>query len=465
MLGILGGYACTWIPSGTSPQVSQLGKPEALVLAESQRLSFQTGEIQWKSEKPDGYQRHFSARFCPTSRLRIECGDSTGAVVPHRAGEPYSYSEFRQLVATDREWTYIEDSPSAEATPIELATGVADVLALGFLPYYTSGTAMRFENYCLGEALSYSVADDAGLKVVTAHLQSGGKQVWWLDDTVGGNPVRCALISEDKVVAESQTTYREYAGGRFVDSISYYDSTRNLRRRDIVLDASFDQPWHSQQLGPKEIGVLEGMMVGGRDLVGVRPARWDGAKIITHEMYTARVEAGLLDPSPYLIMLERVREQGGPGVLPNQPLAVDLVIVAREPGLWERYTRTFVLTHALDTERARQAWCLLRQCQGLAYEILKTQRPRLDEVERVRTDLRREIEAEDTEVRRRELSERKLERLSEDEKMLLAPVRRLFEECLQRKLFALLTPEERARSPMVTSASEPPPRQEAERTP
>lgn len=110
--------------------------------------------------------------------------------------------------------------------------------------------------------------------------------------------------------------------------------------------------------------------------------------------------------------------------------------------MWEPYTRRFLIYHDCDAKQYRDGFEVLRECRGHAFEILRQRKVEINETDEFTIETRKQLRAT-SDSRTQETLSQQLGRAEKRKTLLLAPVERIFEDCLKAKLKVLLTPQQR----------------------
>jgi len=427
-------------------QYSQTGIPAELLRAAQSRAS-ETAQVDWAIDLGDSV-RFYTSKIAGDQRLYFNRGDLRRGGLQNRAeeGNPYSYSELRYLVKDGEMWDSIEDAQKVTVQPYDRRMDpTVDGRTAGFLPIPEVMPALEhcFEDYLQRlNVTSYLVDDQGDICEVTAHLPDGIREFkWWLDKQKGWSPVRCAVISEGRVINEAVSTLRNYDGIWFPERVEYHSAERGNSVKHI-LSATFDKPEHPHGYSPNDLGVLPGTAVA--DLRGRDPTMswWDGEQVFPDgDPYFERVDRGEIDLEPYRREAERIARDG-PGRKPKviTDPAAGLVHLSHTPGLWEEYVRRFMLKHRLDIPQTRKGWEVLSEAQKAAYQFLDRHARDFERIDRQIEELRT---AERADGAGRSEAQAKRETLDAERLRMLEPIDLIFEKQLRARLESLLTPAQR----------------------
>jgi len=103
---------------------------------------------------------------------------------------------------------------------------------------------------------------------------------WSFDERRGGQAVGAALYRDGELLSHSQTEVQQTGERWLPKSVQFYKGYSPTPDRVVeVQRATFDEPWHMQEITPVDIGLLNGTQVSG-------PAGdqvWSGADLIPRE--------------------------------------------------------------------------------------------------------------------------------------------------------------------------------------
>jgi len=108
------------------------------------------------------------------------------------------------------------------------------------------------------ESAIFSEASVNGRPTVSADYGTS-RLTWTFDDRQGGLPVEAAHYSGDRLTYYSRTYAQQVAGRWLPRSVEFYmgDSAAPYKIIDVQ-QATFDEPWHMQELTPEQIGPVYG---------------------------------------------------------------------------------------------------------------------------------------------------------------------------------------------------------------
>ena len=141
---------------------------------------------------------------------------------------------------------------------------------------------------------------DRGFPTVTAEWGEGKKLTWHFDDRVGGQPVEAAFYHSGQLSTRSETTYALMGGRWLPKSVRFYERDELSPYKIIdVQRASFDEPWHMQEITPEDIGLLRGTQLLGPEGSEV----WSGTEVISAEAFWEQVHMYDMLPDPRIVVL------------------------------------------------------------------------------------------------------------------------------------------------------------------
>jgi hypothetical protein len=233
---------------------------------------------------------------------------------------------------------------------------------------------------------AFSSVRNGGIETIVAEFD-GRRLEWDLDHSRGGQPVRATYYQGDKLVYESLTELTQTDGRWFPSRIEFYQLDEAAPRHVIeVQRATFDEPWHMQEIRPEDIGVLWGTQLLVPD--APRPThdwydgcmRWDGSRLISGEEYGILRDIYGIDPDPritkmlaepqmsveeYQELIERGRAAAREKYYQDHGQAPWLVQRWKERDEWDVYVEEFIKKHAIDGARVDRAKYLLRRAKQL----------------------------------------------------------------------------------------------------
>ncbi|MCC7290740.1 MAG: hypothetical protein IT449_01610 [Phycisphaerales bacterium] len=348
------------------------GKPLELLQAERYRARINTARIEWCSHggtsDSSGGQRYFTSRIAGQDDLYIRRGMADGRMHERaEIGRPLSYNESRLLLKDGEQWSYAEETLTAQvvqdSSRFSLYNNLRD---LGFEPSPVSSSEAGFWFRTAASGYDIERGDDRVL--ITGHWDNGFSVQWTLDPAQGLQPVHTAVLVEGETVDACSTTYDLFDDIWF-PSHSEFTHKGEVTSTFVILEAEFNRPEHPGELTPIHLGLIDGIRIH-------RPALgdmvWCGDQLIPEDDYFRRVREGTADNSGWEAM--RMRNLPlGPGAFPkacNDDFLGLTVVLTRTPGLWEDYTRRFIQRFQLKPNQAQHAWKTLKECQKPAYAYL-----------------------------------------------------------------------------------------------
>ncbi len=138
------------------------------------------------------------------------------------------------------------------------------------------------------DSATFAEVVENGLPMVSA-VYGGGRfrLTWRFDERYGGQPVWAAFERDGELVYSSETEYEKIGERWFPKSARFYQGDSGSPYKMIdVQRATFDEPWHMQEITPTDIGALNGTQFGSPD--GVK--MWTGAELIPDKEFWDLVE-------------------------------------------------------------------------------------------------------------------------------------------------------------------------------
>lgn len=350
--------------------------PQLLRDAVLRRLNLRKGELRWsvvKNKDSPARTMYYTGRFAKQDYLSISHGDMNGVRFPDQVGEPLSCGNSSLLMKGGEQWIYDEDSLRVGVvTQPNAAHPYFDVRTAGLFARYMTRTGVQD---AIPEPLTHWAETETpdGILVVGEDVQAGVRSEW-LIDPARENSIIASRIIKGAVSVESKCDLRQYDGIWYPERVRYFRDGQ-LTHTLEVLSATFEQPELPDALTPNDLGLFPGINVVREGHAG--PLAWDGEKETDFKDFFTRVRAGEIDRSQSLEVLERHRRGEFTTRFPR-PLNAEsfgMVNVASQYGLWEEYTRRFMIRYRLDTEQRGKAWKELRRCQRRAAPYRSNARP------------------------------------------------------------------------------------------
>jgi len=187
-----------------------------------------------------------------------------------------------QPLETTRAWLPV-DLPSIGLAPCWLHDLDAN-------PFHVPN--QQFEGF---DSATFREGRENGLPTLSAEWGGSSRLTWRFDDRQGGKPVRAAFERDGVPMYSSETEYERIGERWFPKSVRFYqgDSASPYKMIDIQR-ATFDEPWHMQEITPTDIGALYGTQFSGPD--GVK--MWGGADLIPDKEFWDLVELYDVPPDP-----------------------------------------------------------------------------------------------------------------------------------------------------------------------
>jgi len=182
-----------------------------------------------------------------------------------------------------------------------------DPLTMGLTPYW-GGPA--------GKASPFQLPDDAAEAFASAKFTAENAQgqptlsalfgdfrlTWTFDDTRGGQPIRAELYRGDALwyYSESESELHQANGRWLPESVRFYTHSSATPYKVVdVQRATFDEPWHMQEITPTDIGAVDGT----RFATPTEMKFWMGAELIDEEQFGDMVHVFGILPDPMLLEL------------------------------------------------------------------------------------------------------------------------------------------------------------------
>jgi hypothetical protein len=255
-----------------------------------------------------------------------------GPEIPNREESPLAYEQWlrehenpkeetagtaNSLIYDRQAWHlhYAERPLTGVVQPLETASAYlpVDLPSMGLAPCWwrseLDGNPFHlpefdFEGF---ESATFRERLENGLPTVSADWGgSGSRLTWRFDDRYGGRPVWAAFERDGVPVYSSETEYEKIGERWFPKSVRFYQGNSASPYKMIdVKRATFDEPWHMQEITPTDIGALYGTQFGGSD--GVR--MWTGAELIADDEFWELVHLYDVLPDPRIMKMIAEPEQ------------------------------------------------------------------------------------------------------------------------------------------------------------
>lgn len=444
-------------------------RPRALEELQRQREALETAliELSWQNHRDFAWPTFYTARFTNQDDIIVNRGDAEGVVGRTSDGKanPAQGSPRSTLKLEGQTWVYENDGMSArleeESPSAEHIWRLRSLGASYYNCYFDIHEALWRDRVAQPGARTYRETIENGLHVVRAETDYGNV-TWWIDAERGWSPIRVTLEQHGRIVRESRSTLKQFAGVWYTETVLFFSSRYRHGKQPLetlkVHAASFNNPKQPQRFTPADIGVEPGMMIEkvNADRT-VEVLAWDGSRVVTQSEFDERVSAGEVQVGPThlrtLAQLEareaqQQRRHDGEAHSTRGTGLWDVGGASRRnvESEWEAYTRTFIETFQLNSEQAQKAWMILRQCQGQANRYLAKHAAELAKLER---ELAAAARAEDRRGRE------PLGVLQERRAKFIEGIDRIFEERLKGGLDQLPTRAQRRRAEAATQPSRP----------
>ncbi len=216
------------------------------------------------------------------------------------------------LIHDGRVWHlhYAERPLTGDVQPIETARAwlPVDLPSIGLAPCGRM-SGLEAKPFQLPEwalegfdSATFAQGMENGAPTVSAIYGAGRFRLTWrFDERYGGQPVWSAFERDGVPVYSSETEYEKIGERWFPKSARFYqsDSTTPYKMIDVQR-ATFDEPWHMQEITPTEIGALYGTHFAASD--GAK--MWTGAELIPLKEYFDLVELYGVLPDPKIVELK-----------------------------------------------------------------------------------------------------------------------------------------------------------------
>ncbi|MEK6798771.1 MAG: hypothetical protein AABZ12_07390 [Planctomycetota bacterium] len=242
---------------------------------------------------------------------------------------------------------------------------------------------------------SFSEGLANGLPVVRADWNTESVH-WTFDDRLGGQPVRAEYFREGRLQFFSETEIQQIAGRWLPKSVRFYtaDASEPYKIAEIQ-QASFDEPWHMQEITPEDIGILNGTQFAA---VGDRKV-WMGGDLISYDEYLdlqylfdvepdARIveimaeESNMTVPQ-YLAYVDGVRQWKRAEHYKETKEEPWLLVFAKpdEKDEWDVYVDKFIAKHKLEGKPVERAQEILKQAKKMRDGHLRKNRANIRKAE------------------------------------------------------------------------------------
>ena len=268
------------------------------------------GDALWESNLGDesGYHR-LVFRASPPAGISEEESRQYASPREETAGTRNS------LVYDGQAWhlSPAERPLSGMLQPVEAARAwlPTDLPSIGLAPCWGSDLDanpfhlpnQQFEGF---DSATFREGRENGLPTLSAEWGGSSRLAWRFDDRYGGKPVWAAFERDGVPVYSSETEYEKIGERWFPKSIRFYDRDSASPYKMIdVQRATFDEPWHMQEITPTDIGALYGTQFGGPD--GTK--MWTGAELIPDDEFWKLVHLYDVLPDPRIMKMIAEPEQ------------------------------------------------------------------------------------------------------------------------------------------------------------
>lgn len=248
------------------------------------------------------------------------------------------------------------------------------------------------------DAAKWTTSSDGEIDTISAEF--GVKRFEWrLDRSRGGLPIRAAFYAGESLRNWSETELVEIDGRWRTGRSEFYmmDATSPYRIIEVQ-EASFDKPWHLQEITPDDIGVVFGTRLYGARIDGEYVGFWNGAELISSQEY--RKLTTLYDVMPHPSIMEGIAKLHGHTVDQQYKRRREYNAAARAKYIadygeipllfersaaedeWDIYVREFIKEHKLTGLRKDRAYKILEQSKRLRDFHLHKYKGKIDEARR-----------------------------------------------------------------------------------
>lgn len=209
---------------------------------------------------------------------------------------------------------YAERPLSGIVQPLKTARDwlPVDLPSIGLAPCWWASEANPFQlpepEFEGFDSAVFAEGVENGLPTVSA-VYGGGRfrLTWRFDERYGGRPVWAAFERDGVPVYSSETEYERIGERWFPKSVRFYqgDSASPYKMIDVQR-ATFDEPWHVQEITPTDIGALNGTQFGCPD--GLK--MWTGADLMPMKEFWDLVNLDGVLPDPRILeMMAKLQGQ------------------------------------------------------------------------------------------------------------------------------------------------------------
>ena len=293
------------------------GRDDGLV---ERYVTRQAGDALWESNLGDENGYH------PTSYGEPHPGawGKDPPEIPNREESPMAYEQWlrtheipkeesagtrNSLIYEEQVWhlEYAERPLAGVVQPLKSARDYlpVDLTSMGLAPcWWGSGVddiPFQLPEWALQgfDSATFVEGVENGLPTLSA-VYGGGRfrLTWRFDDRYGGKPVWAAFERDAVAMYSSETEYERIGERWFPKSARFYQGDPSSPYKMIdVQRATFDEPWHMQEITPTDIGALYGTNFGAPD--GMK--KWTGAELIPLNEYLDLLELYGVLPDPRIV--------------------------------------------------------------------------------------------------------------------------------------------------------------------
>ena len=390
-------------------------RPDALVRMRAYRATLETSHIEWSRieyyihpyqlahlDDPEHnviktWDTEFfhTSRGTPTenNRLTINTGDAEGVRLRYADGSsmlPSSHPKeaLRALVTDDGQyWHAYNESLEAEIVPARGVAGLYEPRKLGLTSRVPYGRFNLMEEPAPDPERVYEETVEDGLHIVTIRRDDTVIR-YWIDPQRGWQPVRMRTEFKGRLHGESRSSLRKFDGIWFPERVEFYRGDHEDGQEPAsvvrVYSATFNRPEHPRQLTPNDIGLTTAynVIIHDADLHEIANGWWDGEKVVLVGELRAGTDESMLPPG--VVQLNPLEPPAASAPV-AAALANRIKSVLTE---WEQYTKVIIHAYRLNHEQRQRAWAILRKCQELAQRHLSRQKEQIEQVDRLKVQLK-----------------------------------------------------------------------------
>ncbi len=279
------------------------GRDDGLV---ERYVTRQAGDALWESNLGDKHGYHQTSYGYISQRLTIAAAKGPAHSEVPKQEAPLTHEEHRlqdewpkeetagtrnSLIYDGKVW-YLSRAERASTGMIQNVETVSaylplDLPSIGLAPSQMSmldANPFRLPNKMFEgfDSAEFREGFENGLPTVSAEWGESSRLTWRFDDRQGGKPVSASFEINGEPIYSSETEY-EQIGERWIPkSVRFYEGMSTTPYKMIdVQRATFDEPWHMQEITPNDLGALYGTEFTCPDGGKV----WTGAGLIPVEEY------------------------------------------------------------------------------------------------------------------------------------------------------------------------------------